>query len=187
LELNTIISGCLHHDRKCQRLLYEAYYATLYKVCYKYIQHHENTEDVLHDVFIEIFNSISSYKYHGSFEGWMKRIATFKSIDFFKTKNKFKITDEDTLIDSNHSHNESENFIDHQHLEALSYDDLMKIIETMPNQYQMVFCLYEIDGLKHAEIAEILGIKEGTSKSNLLRGREFLKKKLMDFSKINQL
>lgn len=134
----------------------------------KYCQNEAEAEDILHDVFIEVFVTIKKYNGKGSFEGWIKRITINKTIDRFKKtfllvplKDDFK---QETLI------NEYE--VD------FPLDEILALIQELPNQYRLVFSLYELDEYSHQEIAKMLTISEGTSKSNLHRAKLILKEKI---------
>lgn len=170
MEIDRIIEGCRKQDRSAQRELYERYKRPLFAICLKYCTNRAEAEDNLHDTFIEIFSKINTYKATGSFEGWAKRITLNKSVAKFKSAlhNKsvdgfiYPVLDEDIEIAT----------------EGLSLDFLLKLIQELPNQYRLVFNLYELDGYSHKEIAEMLSISEGTSKSNLHKAKAILKHKI---------
>ncbi len=135
----------------------------------KYCQNEAEAEDNLHNAFIEIFTNIKSYKGNGSFEGWMKRIAINKAIDSYKKSYKLSPIKETDFHDTDVSENELEDF---------SLDQILSMIQNLPNQYRMVFNLYELDNYSHIEIAEMLNITVGTSKSNLHRAKMILKEQI---------
>jgi RNA polymerase sigma factor (sigma-70 family) len=170
LRKKELIKSCIKKDKKAQKLLYETYKESLYMLSLKYCRNTTEAEDNLHDAFITIFDKIHSYKEKGSFEGWMKRITIYKAIDKYK-KN---------LINSN---DERHSFIDEDSTEdvnvsKISLDTILEAIQQLPDQYRLAFNLYELDNYSHKEIAEILSISEGTSKSNLHRAKSLLREKL---------
>lgn len=166
-----LIIACKKNDREAQNLLYHSYKDTLFLQSLKYSKSTEEAEDNLHDAFVTIFTSIKKYRNEGSFEGWMKRIVINKAIDNFN-KNKTKITfnvKEETYEDTNV---EEDTF-------NIPFDTVLKTIQQLPDQYRLVFNLYELDGFSHKEISKLLSISEGTSKSNLHRAKIILKDKLL--------
>jgi RNA polymerase sigma factor (sigma-70 family) len=171
LNLDSIITGCRQQNREAQKTLYECFKKPLYHSCLKYSSTIEEAEDLLHDAFIEIFTSINNFKNTGSFEGWMKRIVINKAITQFKSKPKTQeiekikqaVAEEPPII-----------------INSNLLDDILAAVQKLPNQYQLVFCLYELDQYSHKEIATMLSISESTSKSNLHRAKELLKIKLTE-------
>lgn len=131
-------------------------------------------EDNLQDAFLTIFDKIGQYKNKGSFEGWMKRITINTVLQKYRKNQVFEIVNEENL---------------HKPEVEVEEDDiplnfLLKIVQELPDRYRMVFNLYALDGFSHREISEILGISEGTSKSNLSRARAILKKKVEKKSQV---
>ncbi len=169
-----LIERCIRNDRNAQKILYEMYKNTLFVLCMKYCPNQKEAEDNLHDAFIEIFTSIKSFKQIGSFEGWMKRITINKAISKYKSSfavtsiesKVYPVPEQDLEIDS----------------EFPSIEYLLEIIQELPNQYRIVFCLYELDNYSHKEIAEMLAVSEGTSKSNLHKAKSILRKKINEFT-----
>lgn len=168
MDLEELIKGCIKQSGKAQEALYQRYKNTLFVLCLKYCASEAEAEDNLHNAFIEIFTNISNYKGKGSFEGWMKRITINKAIDSYKKKYNLVSINENLADDTEIEENELD----------FSMSDLMAMIQELPNQYRMVFCLYELDDYPHSEIASMLSISEGTSKSNLHRAKILLKEKI---------
>lgn len=156
-----------------QKALYTLYEKKLFNVSLKYCTSFSDAEDNLHDSFIEIFYSISSYKGIGSFEGWMKRITINKAISKFKSSIQLESLDSKmySLSDTEIEINPGE----------IQLDILLEMIQKLPNQYRLVFNLYELDDYSHKEIAQMLSISEGTSKSNLHKAKMILKGKILEF------
>ncbi len=172
MNLEEIIIGCKKNSLAHQKALYNLYGKNLFQLSLKYCTSFEEAEDNLHDTFIEIFSNIHQFKNQGSFEGWMKRITINKAI------NKFKSSINTTSLDSTiYPLIDLEIEIDNKNV---SLDYLLKLIQELPNQYRLVFNLYELDDYSHKEISEMLGISEGTSKSNLHKAKLILKNKITE-------
>lgn len=173
MNLEHLIKRCVKQDIKAQEALYQLYKNTLFMLCLKYCPNISEAEDNLHDSFIEIFSSIKKFNGKGSFEGWMKRITINKAID------KYKETYSLTPIKDNY--NTEVEFNDNEI--ELSLDELLKLIQELPNQYRLVFNLYELDDYTHSEIANLLSISESASKSNLHRAKVILREKIISKKK----
>jgi len=169
-EIAEIIKGCKAGKRKSQELLYNRYSAKMYGICLQYTKNTTEAEDVLQDGFIKIFQSIKQFRGEGSLEGWMRKVIINIALQKFRKQNLlFPVSDIfETAGDLNYDNLISD----------LSSADLLKIIQDLPPRYRLVFNLYAIEGYKHKEIAEKLGIETGTSKSNLARARSILQKKV---------
>ncbi len=168
MSLHQLIQKTKKRDLKSQSEIYQLFAGKLFALCLKYSKTHQEAEDNLQEAFITIFNKINQYKFKGSFEGWMKRIVINTALQTYRQKNVLN------LVEDNYP-NEVEVDIDE---EDLSLEFLLKIIQELPERYRMVFNLYVLDGYSHKEIGSLLGIAEGTSKSNLSRARLILKGKV---------
>lgn len=140
----------------------------LFPVCLKYSATYQQAEDNLQDAFLMIFKSMPQYRNQGSFEGWMKRIVINTALQKYRKQTVFEIIRED-------HYKEPELEIDE---DEVSVDYLLEIIQQLPDRYRQVFNLYVLDGFSHKEIAEMMNISTGTSKSNLARARVILKEKI---------
>ncbi|MCK5443613.1 MAG: RNA polymerase sigma factor [Maribacter sp.] len=172
MTIDQLIKSCIKKDRKAQEALYDLYKNKLFPVCLKYCHSHTEAEDHLHDAFIEIFDKIKNYKGKGSFEGWMKRITINKAIDKYKKNMVFS-------LDAKKSEALSTDITIEEKDLPISWEALMVLIQELPNQYRIIFNLYELDGYRHKEIASLLKISESTSKSNLHRAKSILKQKIL--------
>lgn len=178
-ELSINIDGCRLNNRSCQKRLYTAYYNFAMSICIKYVSSKEDALEIVNDGFLKVFKELIRYEAAfddalASFGGWMKRIMINTAIDHFRKNQKLGLLDEltenyETLENSSETP-----------LQKLSYDEILKLVHTLPPTYFLVFNLYVFDGFTHREIAEQLDIAEGTSKSNLARARIYLQKKLSD-------
>ncbi|MDI1257202.1 MAG: sigma-70 family RNA polymerase sigma factor [Flavobacterium sp.] len=167
MNLDHLIKGCAKQNRKDQEQLYNLYKKTLFALSLKYCRNEAEAEDNLHNAFIEIFTNIKKFNNSGSFEGWMKRITIYKAIDSYKKS--FQLAPIKDDIQDTEVAAEDLN---------ISLDAILKLVQDLPNQYRLVFCLYELDDYSHQEIAAMLSISEGTSKSNLHRAKQILKEKI---------
>ncbi|MGC4040383.1 MAG: sigma-70 family RNA polymerase sigma factor [Flavobacterium sp.] len=169
MNLDELIKACQKQDSKAQEELYQLYKSTLFVLCLKYCANESEAEDNLHNAFIEIFTNIKKYKGQGSFEGWMKRITINKAIDSYKKSYQLSAISDKDYPDTEIEENE---------LDEYSLDYILALVQNLPNQYRLVFCLYELDNYSHLEIAEMLHISTGTSKSNLHRAKIILKEQI---------
>lgn len=171
INLNRIWQGCQAQDKKSQAQLYSIFSKKMFVLCLRYAQTTLEAEDILQNGFIKVFTKHHLFDGKGSLEGWIKRIMVNTAIESYR-QSKEKYTDS---IDEQH-----ENTI-HSHLtsDTSSYQDLLKLIKELPLGYRTVFNLYAIEGYSHKEIAEMLGISEGNSKSQLSRARQALQQKLI--------
>lgn len=153
---------------KAQKELYTHYASVLFSVCLKYAPNYTEAEDILQDAFITIFDKIGQYKNKGSFEGWLKRVVINTALQRYRKPGVFNLVNEENI-------KEVEVEVDE---EQIPLDFLLQIIQELPDRYRMVFNLYVMDGHSHKEIATLLEISSGTSKSNLARARVILKDKI---------
>lgn len=170
-----LIEGCRRKNAQAQKSLYDRYAGKLFALCCRYIKEKMEAEDVFIIAFTKILDRMDQFKGEGSFEGWMKRIVVNESLSYLRrNKNMYLEMDIEAA-------NREPNFdkLD-SHLLA---EDLMKMIESLPSGYRIVFNLYAIDGYSHKEIAEQLGITENTSKSQLSRARVALQKRIVELEK----
>lgn len=166
--IEQLINDCKKDDTKAQEQIYRLLAPKLFSVCLKYSRSYEEAQDNLQDGFILIFEKISHFKNLGSFEGWCKRLMTNHILQQYKKKKIFEI------VSDNYPEVEDVEIED----EDVSIDFLTKIIQELPERYRLVFNLYVMDGFSHKEIAEMLDINIGTSKSNLARAKGILKQKI---------
>ncbi len=166
-----IIKGCKKGDRKYQEMLYKRYSSSMLGICMRYFRKREEAEDCLQEGYIKVFNNINTYKGDGSFEGWIKKIMINTALNIYKSNLKYNshsdIDDFKDIIPDNYANHDN-----------LSAQYLLKLIQDLPDGYRMVFNLYSIEGYNHKEIADMLNITEGTSKSQLSRARDLLQKNL---------
>lgn len=163
-----LIKGCIEGNPEMQKLLYDLYSSKMYGVCLRYAENAEDANDVMQEGFIKVYRSLPKFRAEGSFEGWIRRIFVNTSIEHYRKKTKkYNITEvqENTIEDNELSA-----------LDSLATKDILNIINELSPGYKQVFNLHVVEGYSHKEIAEILGITEGTSKSQLARAKGVLKK-----------
>jgi RNA polymerase sigma-70 factor (ECF subfamily) len=172
-ELEDIIKACIAGDKKGQEALYKLFSGSMWAVCLRYAPDRDMAKDVFQDAFIKVFEKIGQFQFKGYFEGWMRKVFVNTAIACYR--NKYTLTYE---LNQNMLPEEDDD-VEELTDSDISTDELMKMIEELTPQYKMVFNLYAIEGFSHKEIATMLSISEGTSKSNLSRAREILKKKIL--------
>jgi RNA polymerase sigma factor (sigma-70 family) len=177
-ELQLIIKGCLVGDRTSQAKLYNLYVEKMMGVCLWYARNREEAEEVLHDGFMRVFTYLHKYKGDGLFEGWVRRIMVNAALLKYRNKSSslYLVTEynseiHDIAVDTGFASNYDER-------------ELMKLVQQLPPGYRIVFNLHVFEGYTHGEIAEVLGISKGTSKSNLADARRILQASLTSIKKI---
>lgn len=164
-----IVEGCIKQNAIAQKQLYDKFAKKMMGVCLRYCDNKYEGEDVLQNGFISVFENIKSYKGTGSLEGWVRRIIINTALtNIRRTKNlKYNVEIESVeygIMDTNYS---ADNF---------AVKELLKIIQTLPVGFRTVFNLHAIEGYSHKEIGEMMGITEGTSKSQFSRAKAHLQK-----------
>ncbi len=176
MELNKLIKQCIKGNRLAQKELYQKFSPMLFAVIKRYIKNDYDAEDVLIDTFMKIYDNINRFSRKGSFEAWIRKIAVRESLMFLRRNKVFKMFIEaDNLIIPDKITIE----------DKLSFDELLKIMDLLPVGYRTVFNLYVIEGYKHKEIAEKLGISINTSKSQLRLAKERMRKLVKNQNKVN--
>jgi RNA polymerase sigma factor (sigma-70 family) len=168
VEDSELIRGCLHRDRKMQEMLYHKYSAKMYAVCLRYSKNADDAQDLLQEGFIKVYKNLEKFRGDGSFEGWIRRIFVNTSIEHFRrTVNNQSLneTQEVTIEDK-----------EWNALDTLAEKDIIGMVQELSPGYRQVFNMYVIEGYSHKDIGEILGISEGTSKSQLARAKGILQK-----------
>lgn len=162
-----LIKQSLKSNRKAQKLLYDKYAPKMLGLCAYYIKDVQQSEEVMLNGFFKVFTKLHQFSNEGSFEGWIRKIMVWESISYLRTKKELTLT------------NEIENYetiVENEIELSIAVEDLQLYINELPNGSKVVFNLYVIEGYKHAEIAEMLQISEGTSKTQLSRARKALQK-----------
>lgn len=179
-----IIKGCIKGERVAQKALYELFYSKMMGVCIRYAKDKDQAKDVFHDAFLKVFNTIRTYNGTGSLEGWIRRLMVNTSIDHLrKNKQEYLIV---STVRANKigeiTHEEEVN--DDDILNGIEKEDIMTAVHQLTPAYRAVFNMFVIEEYSHKEIAEMLGISEGTSKSNLSKAKFNLRKNLTHLIKV---
>ena len=173
-----LIQGCIDGNRQMQEFLYMKFSPKMYGVCLRYAGNTEDANDIMQEGFIKIFKNLDKFRSEGSFEGWIRRIFVNTSIEHFRKKVKlYNVTEV------------QENTIEDKELDALDVlatKDIINIVNELSPGYKAVFNMHVIEGYSHKEIADLLGITEGTSKSQLARAKGVLKKIIESKQKTNK-
>lgn len=164
------VERCLQGDHSAFEQIYNELSPKMYAVSLRYTQNNDDAQDVLQEAFIRIYKNLKQFKFNGSFEGWCRRIVSNTAIEALRKKGRMKVNSSDEL---------PEVPIDAQSFEKLKYEDLMRLVRELPDGYRSVFNMYVIDGYSHKEIAEILGVTESTSKTQLYKARLALQKRVL--------
>jgi RNA polymerase sigma factor (sigma-70 family) len=174
-----IIELCAKHDRKAQQVLYDRYSRLLLGVCLRYASDKAEAEDILQDSFLKIFFNIKEYSGSGSFIGWLRKVAVNTAITHYHKNLKYRYhveIEEYISVETGVSSFEEDFF---------TSDELFNVLNELPPGYRMVFNLYAVEGYKHKEIAEMLGIDTNTSKSQYSRAKAAIRDKLEILRKLN--
>jgi RNA polymerase sigma factor (sigma-70 family) len=174
-----IISGCKQGDRKAQAELYSRYSRLMFGVCQRYSSSREDAEDVLQIAFVKVFKSLSLYNGKGSFEGWIRRIMVNTAIDQYRSSIKQQFVNIDDL-QIHEGEADTEDYAQDDNFNHIDPKVVLPLLQQLPNGYRLVLNLYAVEGHNHREISEILGISEGSSKSQLHKARRYLKKLMIE-------
>jgi RNA polymerase sigma factor (sigma-70 family) len=175
--IDSLFEGCRRGDRKAQENLYKTLASRMMGVCMRYAKDTFEAEDVLQMGFVKVFQKISDFRGEGSFEGWIRRIMVNTAIESYR-KNLRNLN----LVDIDEVYDQPQNTFD---MSGLELKDLLKLVQQLPSGYRLVFNMYVIEGYSHKEIAKLLGITEGASKSQLSRARAILKEKIIKMEGLN--
>lgn len=164
-----LIKKAAQNNREAQHVLYEMHAPKMLSICRYYIKDVQQAEEAMLNGFFKVFTKLKDYKFQGSFEGWIRRIMVRESISFLRQKKHIEFPEDNVEY-----HNQETNNVKTE----MEVADIQLLIDGLPEGYRMVFVMYAIEGYKHAEIAELLQISEGTSKSQLFKARQLLQTQL---------
>ena len=173
-----LIRGCLKDDASCQKEIFNRFAGRMLGACNRYARNSADAEDILQDAFIKVFNKIYQFKFEGSFEGWIRKIVVNTALKKYSLRRyekevvgyEIKDRDESSMEPSAYAH--------------LNQKEIMGLINNLPDGYRLIFNLYVIEGYQHDEIAEMLGIQSGTSRSQLVKARNLLQKQIIQLQKV---
>ncbi|MBK8499013.1 MAG: sigma-70 family RNA polymerase sigma factor [Flavobacteriales bacterium] len=165
-----LVKGCLDGERRCQEMLYDRYARRMYAVCLRYARHEMEAEDIMQDAFIRVFERLKDFRMEGSLEGWVRRVMVHTAINHYRRKSfqqeRFgleRLPEEPVEPDA---------------IGRMGERELLGMVASLPEGYRMVFNLFAIEGYDHAEIADLLGCGESTSRSQLAKARRLLQVKI---------
>ena len=170
-EEQILVAGCKKNESWARKKLYELYASAMLGVCVRYTDDYEKAKDILHEGFITIFTKIDSYSEEGPLGAWMRRVFVTTALEFLRDnyhRQYMDIVDYEGKIET----------VDISAIEKLSAEDILKCISELPKGCQLVFNMYAIEGYSHAEIAKMLNIKEGSSRSQLAYAKQLLQDKI---------
>lgn len=173
-----LIRGCIRDEAACQKEVYDRYASRMLGVCHRYARNSADAEDILQDSFIKVFGKIGQFKSEGSFEGWIRRIVVNTAIKKYSLSRYNKELIGYEITDHLQPTEEPVAF------GHLTEKDLLSLINSLPDGYRLIFNLYVIEGYQHDEIASMLGIQPGTSRSQLVKARTMLQKQILELQKV---
>jgi RNA polymerase sigma-70 factor (ECF subfamily) len=168
-EENEIIRLAIENNRSAQQKIYVKFSSKMLSVCRQYIKDIHQAEDIMITAFMKVFVNLKKFQYNGSFEGWIRRIMVNECISHIRVQKKVNFLEEENYSEDSLNNIESQ----------FSVEDIQFLIDNLPDGYKMIFNLFAIEGYKHHEIASMLGINEGTSKSQLSHARKILKDQIL--------
>lgn len=170
----TLLERAIKNDRESQHILFEMHAPKMLSVCRYYIKDLQFAEEAMLNGFFKVFSNLKNFKATGSFEGWIRKIMVRECISFLRQQKKLEFPVEKFDYNDNYSNNINT---------EIEVEQIQQLIDALPQGYKMVFVMYAIEGYKHHEIAHMLNITEGTSKSQLFKARNMLQQKINEVNK----
>jgi RNA polymerase sigma-70 factor (ECF subfamily) len=168
-EEHEIIKLAVENNRHAQQKIYSKFAPKMLSVCRQYVKDLQHAEDLMITAFMKVFANLKNFESKGSFEGWIRRIMVNECISFIRAQKKVSFLEDEYYKEDSFNNIES----------GLNVDDIQSVIDSLPDGYKMIFNLYAIEGYKHQEIGTMLGISEGTSKSQLCHARKMLQEQVL--------
>jgi RNA polymerase sigma-70 factor (ECF subfamily) len=168
-----LIAKAIKKNREAQHVLFELHAPKMLSVCRYYIKDVQQAEEVLLNGFFKVFKYLNTFKAEGSFEGWIRRIMVREAISYLRGQKRLEFLVEESDF--------KQNAIDSINLD-IAVDEIQQLIDSLPDGYKLIFNMYVIEGYKHHEIATMLDISEGTSKSQLFKARQLLQEKIINLN-----
>jgi RNA polymerase sigma-70 factor (ECF subfamily) len=167
-EERELIELAVENNRHAQHKIYSKFSPKMLSVCRQYCKDLHQAEDIMITAFMKVFTYLKNFKHEGSFEGWIRRIMINECISYIRVQKKVKFIEDENYFEESFNNIESQ----------FSVEDIQSLIDSLPDGYKMIFNLYCIEGFKHQEIATLLNISEGTSKSQLSHARKMLQEQI---------
>ena len=171
MEDSKLITQCLKHDRTSQRLLYDRFSGQMYSICFRYCRDEFDAQESLQNGFIKVFKNLQAFKGESALYSWIKTIIIRSALDQIKKKKK-----DDELFVRDEIVSDQ---VGGEDPESMTYEEMLKIVQMMPLGYKTIFNMAVIDDMSHLEISNVLGITESTSRSQLMKARNYLKKQML--------
>ncbi len=168
-DFKYLVQECISGKRQAQEQLYRLFSARMFGICLRYCKDYDEAKDVLQEGFVKVYSKLNQFTFSGSFEGWVRRIIVNTAIE------KLRVQSRSVSLENVP---ETADEMEEEELPAISQQELLEMVQSLPAQYKLVFNLYVFEDLGHKEIAAMLGITEGGSKSNLSRARAILQQKV---------
>ena len=171
-DLKNIVKDCASGKVRAQEKLYRMFAPKMFGVCLRYAKDSTEAEDNLQDGFVKVFTNIKKFRHEGSFEGWIRRIMVNVCLEKYRKQRLLHPVEDVGIYDSPGTSDDI--------IEKISTGELLELIQKLPPRYRLVFNMFVLEGMSHQEISKELGITEGTSKSNLARARDILKRRVKE-------
>ncbi|MEO8861533.1 MAG: sigma-70 family RNA polymerase sigma factor [Ginsengibacter sp.] len=176
-HLRQLIQSCIGGNRFSQNRLYDQFAPKMLSVCMRYGKNREEAEEIMQEGFVQVFKSLHNFKYVGSFEGWIRKIMMYCAIQHYRANPKmYLVVDIENVTE--------QQICKEDILSRLQKKELLEMVQALSPAYRIVFDLYVFEGMKHREIAQLLGISEGTSKSNFFDAKKILQKAIANRLKV---
>jgi len=175
VHLKRLLEGCLRKDRTCQKMLYREFYSYGMSICLRYADSRDEAAEILNDGFMNVFTNLEKFDFNKPFKPWLRKILINLAINLYHQKQR-QINAEE-MNDSHHELGHDNESV----LAGISYQEVIDLLQKLPPAYRTAFNLHVIEGYSHEEIATMLNISVGASKSNLFKAKEKLKKIVGDF------
>ena len=173
-----LIKACINEDPASQKEVFIRFSSRMLGVCNRYARNSADAEDILQDAFIKVFDKIHQFKFEGSFEGWIRKIVVNTALK------KYSLLRYEKEISGYEINDRDESVMEPSAYAHITQKELMELINNLPDGYRLVFNLYVIEGYQHDEIAGLLGIQPGTSRSQLVKARNLLQRQILELQKI---
>lgn len=167
MDERKLVRDCLRQKPEAQRLLYESYAESMLGLCYRYTKSIADAEDILQEGFVKVFRSLDQYRFEGELGAWIRRIMVTTALNYLKKNRHYR---QELAFDQEHLHPVADDNPEWK----VSAKELAELIRQLPLGYQTIFNLYAVEGYSHVEIGKLLGIHEGTSRSQYARARNLL-------------
>jgi RNA polymerase sigma factor (sigma-70 family) len=175
-KLPEILNGCSRGESVSQKTLYQHYYGYAMSITLRYAQDNAEAQEIMNDGFLKIFQKIDNFDRNKSFQMWLRRIMINTAIDYYRKRNPY--TQPLDVVEATHKSHDADV------LDDISEKEILQLVQKLPPSYKLIFNLYVIEGYKHEEIAQELGIHVGTSKSNLAKARKHLQRMIQELNEV---